>query len=48
VWELTAGGTNLTGERFLTSGGTQQNGAGIIFGTPNRPAEWYLRFGVKF
>jgi iron complex outermembrane receptor protein len=48
VWEVTAGGTNLTSERFLTSGGTQQNGAGIIFGTPNRPAEWYLRCGVKF
>jgi iron complex outermembrane recepter protein len=47
-WEVTAGGTNITDERYLSSGGTQQNGAGVIFGSYNRPAEWYLRLGVKF
>ncbi|WP_340267768.1 TonB-dependent receptor [Sphingobium mellinum] len=46
-WSLTAGGTNLTDKRFLTSGGSNL-AAGAIFGTYNRPREWYLRFGFDF
>ncbi|HEY6869473.1 MAG TPA: TonB-dependent receptor [Novosphingobium sp.] len=46
-WELTAGGTNLTNERYLTTGQAQLAG-GQIYGTYNRPAEWYARVGVKF
>lgn len=47
VWELTAGGTNLTNERYLTTGQAQLAG-GQIYGTYSRPAEWYARVGVKF
>ena len=46
-WSLTAGATNLTKERFLTSGGSNLAN-GTIFGTYNRPREWYARLGVKF
>ena len=46
-WSVTAGGTNLTDKRFLTSGGSNI-AAGAIFGTYNRPREWYLRFGFDF
>ncbi|MBJ7444008.1 MAG: TonB-dependent receptor [Sphingobium sp.] len=46
-WSLTAGGTNLTDKRFLTSGGSNI-AAGAIFGTYNRPREWYVRFGFDF
>lgn len=46
-WSLTAGGTNLTDKRFLTSGGSNI-AAGAIFGTYNRPREWYVRFGFEF
>ncbi|PTR11829.1 MULTISPECIES: TonB-dependent receptor [unclassified Novosphingobium] len=46
-WELTAGGTNLTNERYLTTGQAQLAG-GQIYGTYSRPAEWYARVGVKF
>ena len=46
-WSLTAGGTNLTDKRFLTSGGSNI-AAGTVFGTYNRPREWYLRFGFDF
>jgi outer membrane receptor protein involved in Fe transport len=46
-WSVTVGGTNLTNDRFLTSGGSNL-AAGIIFGTYNRPREWYARFGLKF
>ena len=46
-WTLTAGATNLTDKRYLTSGGSNI-AAGAIFGTYNRPREWYLRFGFEF
>lgn len=46
-WSVTAGGTNLTDKRFITSGGSNI-AAGAIFGTYNRPREWYLRFGFDF
>jgi len=46
-WTLTAGVTNLTDKRFLTSGGSNL-ADGTIFGTYNPPREWYARFGFKF
>jgi len=45
-WELTVGGTNLTDDRYIISGGVQA--AGLIFGTYNRPTEWYARLGLEF
>lgn len=45
-WDLTAGGTNLTNDRYVVSGNLQA--AGLLFGTYNRPREWYLRLGVEF
>lgn len=46
-WTLTVGGTNLTDKRYFTSGGANL-AAGGIFGTYNRPREWYARLGFKF
>jgi len=46
-WSLTVGGTNLTDKRYLTTGGSNI-AAGVMFGSYNRPREWYARFGVKF
>lgn len=46
-WDLTVGGTNLTNERYLTTGQAQYAG-GQIYGTYSRPAEWYARLGIKF
>ena len=45
-WSLTVGGTNLTDDRYLTVGNVQA--AGVIFGTYNKPTEWYARLGVDF
>ena len=46
-YSVTVGGTNIFDERFLTNGQAQIAG-GSIYGTYNRPAEWYARLGVKF
>ncbi|MCW6536660.1 TonB-dependent receptor [Sphingomonas lycopersici] len=46
-WDVTLGGTNLTDKRLIVTGQAQLAG-GPIFGTYNRPAEWYARLGVKF
>jgi len=46
-WSITLGGTNLTDERVLTTG-NENVAAGAIFGTYNRPREWYVRVGAKF
>jgi iron complex outermembrane receptor protein len=45
-WELTFGGTNLTDERFLVTGQAQIAG-GQIYGTWNRPREWYLTLHAR-
>lgn len=48
-WSLSVGGTNILDKRFLVNGVSQVNGgSGIIYGTPNRPAEYYatLRFNL--
>jgi len=46
-WTLTAGGTNITGNRYLTTG-NENISDGVFFGTYSRPAEWYVRLGVSF
>ena len=46
-WSLTVGATNLTDERYVTSGGPNVS-AGVFFGSYNRPREWYARFGFNF
>jgi iron complex outermembrane receptor protein len=46
-YELTLGGTNVTDDRFLTTG-NQDTTASIIYGTYNPPAEWYATGRVKF
>jgi iron complex outermembrane recepter protein len=48
TWSLVAGGTNITNRRYLVNGETQLGGAGMIFGVPNRPAEWYVTARLKF
>jgi iron complex outermembrane receptor protein len=45
-WEIVVGGTNLTNDRFLTTGQNQWAG-GVTYGTYNRPTEWYATFKVK-
>jgi len=46
-YALTVGGTNITDDRFLTTG-NQDTTASIIYGTYNPPAEWYVTGRVKF
>lgn len=47
AWDFTVGGTNLLNERYIASGLSQVVGGGI-FGTWNRPTEWYARLAVNF
>jgi iron complex outermembrane receptor protein len=46
-YEVAFGGTNITDDRFLTTG-NQDTTASIIYGTYNPPAEWYVTGRVKF
>ncbi len=46
-WDIVVGGTNITNDRYLVTGQAQLAG-GQIYGTYNRPAEWYTRFQFKF
>jgi iron complex outermembrane receptor protein len=46
-YEITVGGTNITNQRYLVTGQAQIAG-GEIYGTYNRPAEWYAKIGFKF
>jgi iron complex outermembrane receptor protein len=46
-YEFVAGGTNVTDDRFLTTG-NQDTTSAIIYGTYNPPAEWYVTGRVKF
>ncbi len=46
-YRLTVGGTNLLDERFVTNG-LAQLGGGLIYGTYNRPVEWYAKLGFDF
>jgi iron complex outermembrane recepter protein len=46
-YSLTIGGTNLTNERYLSSGSSIP-ASGVIAGAYSRPFEWYARLGFKF
>jgi iron complex outermembrane receptor protein len=46
-YEIVLGGTNITNDRFLTTG-NQDTTASIIYGTYNPPAEWYVTGRLKF
>ncbi len=46
-WEITVGGTNLTDERYITTGQAQIAG-GQIIGTFSRPPEWYATLRTRF
>jgi iron complex outermembrane receptor protein len=46
-WELAVGATNLTDERYLTTGQGQIAGA-VTYGTYNRPREYYVSARVTF
>ena len=46
-WSLTGGVTNILDQRYLVTGQAQIAG-GVIYGTYNRPAEWYLTAGLQF
>ncbi len=46
-WDITFGGTNLTKDRYLATGQAQLAG-GQVYGTYNRPREWYAKLGLKF
>jgi len=46
-YEVVVGGTNITDDRFLTTG-NQDTTASIIYGTYNAPAEWYVTGRIKF
>jgi iron complex outermembrane recepter protein len=46
-WELAVGVTNLTNERYLTTGQGQIAG-GVTYGTYNRPREWNVTGRINF
>lgn len=46
-YRITVGGTNLLNERYVTNGFAQLGG-GLIYGTYNRPVEWYAKLGFNF
>ncbi len=46
-WSVTLGGTNLSNERYVVNGVAQKAG-GLVYGSPNRPREWYARLGIEF
>jgi iron complex outermembrane receptor protein len=45
-WDLSVGGRNVTDERHIVTGQIQP-AAGMINGTWNRPAEWFLTLRVR-
>ena len=47
AYSVTIGGTNLTDERYVTSGSAIP-ASGVISGIYSRPREWYVRLGTKF
>lgn len=46
-WSLAVGGTNITNKRYIVNGLGQKSG-GLVYAIPNRPSEWYVRFGFEF
>ncbi len=45
-WEITLGGKNVTDERHVVTG-QNQPAAGMIYGTYNPPAQWYLTLRIR-
>jgi iron complex outermembrane receptor protein len=45
-YEIAVGGTNITNDRYLTTG-NEDTTAGAIWGTYNAPSEWYLTLRLK-
>lgn len=45
-YSIAVGGTNILGDRYLTTGNASP-AVGAIYGTYNRPAEWFMRFGFN-
>jgi iron complex outermembrane receptor protein len=45
-WEVVVGGTNLTDERFIVTG-VNQGGIQIIYGSYNRPREWFATLRIR-
>jgi iron complex outermembrane recepter protein len=46
-YDVAFGGTNLTNDRFITSG-SPNTGAGEVGGYYNEPREWYIQVTAKF
>jgi iron complex outermembrane recepter protein len=46
-YDLALGGTNITNDRFITTG-SPNIGAGEVGGSYNEPAEWYLQLTAHF
>jgi iron complex outermembrane receptor protein len=46
-YTMTVGGTNLTDERYITSGSAIP-AFGALIGNYSRPAEWYARVSFQF
>jgi len=46
-YDLAAGGTNITDDRYITTG-SPNIGAGEVGGTYNEPAEWYVQITAHF
>jgi iron complex outermembrane receptor protein len=45
-WDLVVGGRNITDERHIITG-QHQPAAGMVLGTYNRPAEWFLTLRIR-
>jgi iron complex outermembrane receptor protein len=41
VWQIVAGGSNLSDKRYIVSG-QDNSGAGVIYGTYNPPRQWFV------
>jgi iron complex outermembrane recepter protein len=46
-WEVSAGGTNLTNQRYVVSG-QNQGGVAVIDAVYSDPTEWYLTFRFRY
>jgi iron complex outermembrane receptor protein len=46
-YEVAVGGTNVTNQRYLITG-NEDSSSGLLYGTYNAPAEWYVTLRGKF
>jgi iron complex outermembrane receptor protein len=46
-YEVVVGATNATNQRYLVTG-NEDSSSGLLYGTYNPPAEWYITGRVKF